>query len=228
MDPEVIKDIRQRIETNDLEGALAHFREHATGTGTQRKLSVLANRLSRIREQETLGLAGPEEARRETNQVVFALLSLLEKPGADENGTGRRGALFLLMPLAVLLAALACAYYLGLFSDGAGEVWRGNYEVVREFSEGRAAVFAGRWGYVDEQGMRRIPLIYEEAADFAGGKARVKLEGKYFYLDQEGACVQDCAAEDKGSDAMKVEFNGNNNQAIDARGGEVIINEKKE
>ncbi len=89
--------------------------------------------------------------------------------------------------------------------------WRERYEEVRAFSEGRAAVRRGgywdlvieegedffeerleevwvesQWGFVNEYGQEVVPCIYEEVWNFRRGKAVVKRDGKWGYVDKEG------------------------------------------
>ena len=44
----------------------------------------------------------------------------------------------------------------------------------------------GKWGYVDKEGKEIVPLVYEDAEDYKDGKARVKTNGEYFYIDYNG------------------------------------------
>jgi hypothetical protein len=51
---------------------------------------------------------------------------------------------------------------------------------------------SGKCGYHDATGRLTIPLIYDEAWPFFNGKAQVRKEGKWFYVDAVGRCVEDC------------------------------------
>lgn len=65
------------------------------------------------------------------------------------------------------------------------------YDEVRHFSEGMAAVkLSTSWGYVDISGQVVIPLRFQEASPFIGGKAKVKYDGKYIYINKEGIQVK--------------------------------------
>lgn len=44
----------------------------------------------------------------------------------------------------------------------------------------------GKYGYMDKSGKVVIPCIYEEVHFFTDGIARVKLDGKWFFIDKEG------------------------------------------
>ena len=47
----------------------------------------------------------------------------------------------------------------------------------------------GKFGYIDEQGDTLIPFIYDDAAPFSEGLAKVKQNGKYGYIDKSGNVV---------------------------------------
>ena len=74
------------------------------------------------------------------------------------------------------------------------------YGDTRDFSEELAAVFLNRkWGFVDKNGDVVIPFIYDGDKDFfwdteyvfKNGKANVKEEGKWFYIDKQGNRVDE-------------------------------------
>lgn len=61
------------------------------------------------------------------------------------------------------------------------------------FNEGLANVaVAGRWGYINHQGEKVLPLEYAYAAPFKDGKARVSKDGKWMYINKKGDCVEGC------------------------------------
>jgi len=62
---------------------------------------------------------------------------------------------------------------------------------VRAYADGLAlAVERDRQGYIDANGELAFPLRkYDEAHDFANGRARIKLDGKFGYLDKKGNLV---------------------------------------
>lgn len=227
IDPEVKHDIQHLIETNELQEALKLLRGQI---GNQRKagkeLNALSSRLNRIRERENLNVVAPEEADREINKIVFALLGILEREEAGAEPAKMSpwlkagGALLLLL-------LVGGVYFSGFLTSGSQNDWQQRYEIIKDLSEGRAAVFDGRWGYVDENGALRIPSLYEEAGNFEDGMARVRLGGNYLYVDKDGNCVKDCETKEDTDEGMNVKFYGNDNKAIDARGGSVIINEGK-
>jgi hypothetical protein len=66
------------------------------------------------------------------------------------------------------------------------------FAAAHPFSEGLAAVRdeAGRTGYITRDGSWAVePLWLEEAHPFAAGRARVKLNGHYGFLDATGRFV---------------------------------------
>ena len=65
------------------------------------------------------------------------------------------------------------------------------YDDVTNFYDGMAAVkLSNSWGYVDMSGQVVIPLKFEEAYSFNGGKAKVKYNGKYIYINKQGSQVK--------------------------------------
>lgn len=48
----------------------------------------------------------------------------------------------------------------------------------------------GKWGFIDKAGKVIIPLQYDSVQDFYKGKAKVKLNGREFYIDKEGKEVE--------------------------------------
>jgi antitoxin component YwqK of YwqJK toxin-antitoxin module len=73
------------------------------------------------------------------------------------------------------------------------------YDAIADFSEGLTAVnvgcvienyytgcVGGKWGYIDKTGKEIIPIIYDKAYSFSDGKAEVTLNGRTFYIDENG------------------------------------------
>lgn len=48
----------------------------------------------------------------------------------------------------------------------------------------------GKWGFIDKSGKIIIALQYDSVKSFYKGKAKVKLNGKEFYIDKEGNVVE--------------------------------------
>ena len=71
--------------------------------------------------------------------------------------------------------------------------WRNNFDEVWTFREGLAVVRKNnKWGYVDNTGTVKIPLIYDKAHGFINGVAWVVQNGKNKYINKHGACVKNC------------------------------------
>ena len=45
--------------------------------------------------------------------------------------------------------------------------------------------------FINKTGEEVIPLKYDEVEDFSEGFAKVKLNGKVFYINKRGECVRD-------------------------------------
>ena len=50
----------------------------------------------------------------------------------------------------------------------------------------------GKWGYIIPTGDLIIDCIYDEAEEFSEGQAKVKKDGKEFYINFQGKCIKDC------------------------------------
>lgn len=63
-----------------------------------------------------------------------------------------------------------------------------DFDFMDDFSDGLARVSKNGYGYgfVDEQMRVVIPMIYENAWDFTGGRARVKRAGEWYFIDKTG------------------------------------------
>lgn len=61
------------------------------------------------------------------------------------------------------------------------------YDDVGEFSNNMAAVcMAGKWGYVNRDGVQVIPYKFEYAGEFTSHLAPVSMMGKFGYVDKRG------------------------------------------
>ncbi|WNM18475.1 WG repeat-containing protein [Flavobacterium capsici] len=79
------------------------------------------------------------------------------------------------------------------FIDNTGkEVIALKYESINDgFYEGLAAVkLNGKWGYINTAGNEVIPFQYSEAFIFMNGKAKVRKDGKEFFIDKTGKEVK--------------------------------------
>ncbi len=71
--------------------------------------------------------------------------------------------------------------------------WRNNFDEVWTFKEGLAVVRKNnKWGYVDNTGSIKIPLIYDKAHGFINGVAWVVKNGKNSYINKNGVCIKNC------------------------------------
>ena len=74
-----------------------------------------------------------------------------------------------------------------------------NYDEVKEFSEGLAAVkMHGRWGYINTNGTVVVPLVLDEAKPFKDGFASVKRLGRWTTISSMGIEVGKEIATDEG------------------------------
>ncbi len=63
----------------------------------------------------------------------------------------------------------------------------GKYEKIFPFQEGIARVYRqGLFGFIDEKGEELTPLVYNDAQDFAQGKASIRVKSRLGYLDTRG------------------------------------------
>jgi hypothetical protein len=69
-------------------------------------------------------------------------------------------------------------------------MWNKHGPSLFEYSEGLAATVEGeRWGYSDRAGNPVIPRHFEYAGPFHDGIAKVRANGKYFFIDKAGRRV---------------------------------------
>lgn len=79
------------------------------------------------------------------------------------------------------------------FIDMSGKPLTGlQYQEAIEFSGGRAGVkLNNKWGFIDNKGLIVIPVLYSRIIQpFMGGRAQVEKEGKSFFIDQTGNCLE--------------------------------------
>lgn len=49
-----------------------------------------------------------------------------------------------------------------------------------------------KYGFYNIEGQSSIPFNFDEAYSFFAGKARVRVENDWFYIDKGGRCIEDC------------------------------------
>ena len=69
------------------------------------------------------------------------------------------------------------------FSEGLAAVNQGCHV------EGMSACLGGKWGYIDLAGRTVVPFLYDDAREFAGGRAWVAAAGRVGYIDGTGRVV---------------------------------------
>jgi len=102
------------------------------------------------------------------------------------------------------LARFRAGEKIGFFDKKGKVVIQAKYAFARPFSEGLAAVCdsckevleaehtavtGGKWGFINTRGDLVIPLQFEDAGSFENGKAKVKANGAWKYIDKKGAVV---------------------------------------
>ena len=62
------------------------------------------------------------------------------------------------------------------------------YQNARSFSEGLAPVQStnGQWGYINASNQWVIPAKFQDAQEFKGSRAAVKLNGKWGFINKKG------------------------------------------
>lgn len=65
------------------------------------------------------------------------------------------------------------------------------YTRISSYNEGLASACGEdlKWGFINKSGRAIIPFVYEDASPFMNGIARVKINGKYGYLDNQNKGV---------------------------------------
>lgn len=63
-----------------------------------------------------------------------------------------------------------------------------DFDYISDFCEGMATVGIGGkgYGFINQQGQLKIPVIYEQVENFDNGKALVKREGRWLFIDKSG------------------------------------------
>ena len=119
----------------------------------------------------------------------------------------------------------------GLINTEGKEVVPCEYDFVRSFVEGLAAVFIGdylyfngKWGFINKKGKEVIPCEYDGIGNFSEGLAAVALDGKWGFINKKGEEVVPCKYDgaDSFSEGMaKVKRNGKYG-FINTKGKEIV------
>lgn len=77
---------------------------------------------------------------------------------------------------------------MGLIDSNGSIVLSPEYRMIRDFSEGAAAVLdtAGKYGFIDTKGNKIAECIYDAVYDFSEDLAAVQKDGKWGYIDING------------------------------------------
>ncbi len=93
----------------------------------------------------------------------------------------------------------------GFFDKTGKTVIEASFDFAMPFHEGLSAVCAGykqesdgehgsiagcTWGYINKNGKTVINLKYEQAGDFKKAKARVKLDGRWVFINKKGEIIK--------------------------------------
>lgn len=224
MEKALSNQIKYLVESDKLEKAIHLFKANTDHKSIANELIALESRWNKLQKQIRLDIISTEKANLENNKIVNSFLSLLEQSGEPQAASkNKRTSMFVWAAIAAV-GVLAVVFW-WLAATVNTETWQAHFDIVRDFEEGKAAVYKNAWGYVNQEGKLIIPLRFAEASDFTNGKARVKENDRYFFINEKGECIENCEKESTDKEGMKVQFEGDNNKAIDARGGNVIINE---
>jgi len=103
------------------------------------------------------------------------------------------------------LARIVSQKKIGFMDKWGRTVIKTRFQFAYPFREGRAVVGkdfrkvmmgshelmkGGKWGFIDKKGKLVIAMIYGEARFFEGGKARVKINGKWITINLQGKKIQ--------------------------------------
>jgi hypothetical protein len=80
----------------------------------------------------------------------------------------------------------------GFVSEENKEILPFKYEFIRFFQEDLIGVrYKNKWGFINEMGKEIIPHVYDEIVhDFVNGKALIRKNKEYFYIDKKGVVIE--------------------------------------
>ncbi|MFN0201712.1 MAG: WG repeat-containing protein, partial [Bacteroidia bacterium] len=84
--------------------------------------------------------------------------------------------------------------YTGFKDDKGKTIVRAIYEEAWDYVEDKAAIRkGGKWGFIDKNGVEVIPAQYDQILQaFQNGRAKVRQNGKDFWIDGKGNCIEGC------------------------------------
>jgi hypothetical protein len=86
-------------------------------------------------------------------------------------------------------AAVKLNGFWGYINQSGVEVIKPQYFFANSFSEGLAAIWDGKAGFINKDGTRAFPFIYEHVSSFENGKAKVLKNHQWIYIDKRGNTV---------------------------------------
>ncbi len=117
----------------------------------------------------------------------------------------------------------------GFINEKGKEVIPFKYDDVVPFPRGFASTsvkLEGKWGYIDERGQMYIDAKYDEAFSFIGDKARVKENGRGFYITYSGTEVESSTTNYDSNSGNN--SSNNNNTSPSNKSNQKANNTKKE
>lgn len=70
---------------------------------------------------------------------------------------------------------------------------------IHPFRNGMSKILSNvnsKFGYINNDGIKVIPNKYDDADDFIGGKAKVRLKDKYYFIDKKGTRIGEAGRPD--------------------------------
>ena len=96
-----------------------------------------------------------------------------------------------------------------------------DWQQAEPFSEGLAAVetSSGLWGYIDRSGVFQISPVFDNAFSFCEGKARVVMDGRWYYINQAGSTIgEDWDWADQYHNGIAIAVNGSDYFLLNSEG----------
>lgn len=212
--------IKEKISNTKLGEAIDILVQNPSSKAAEQEAIQIKHRYNVLKKKERVYTISSDAATLERNQIIEAIFNLLKDDSSDtppKKNTRKWLPIMIAVPILSFLIFFAIQF--NWFAPKTSP--QQSFQITRDYHEGLAAVFQDKWGFINQKGELVIPLVYDAVENFNNNMALVKKGEQSHYINPQGICVKNC----EGTDAMQIEFNGNNNKAIDARGGSVIINE---